>query len=110
MSVALYFYFFQRDFIRTQLAGAFSVSIALGYLIYLILCTLRGFTLIPSTYTIILGLLFFRPEPLFILTMVGIFTSSSLIYFFSKALHLHEIFEKKYPHHVKKKYRFSQTE
>lgn len=96
MFTCLYIYFFHRNFIQAQLTSAVSASVVLGYFIYLILCSLRGFTLIPSTYTILLGLLFFPPVPLYCITMLGIMISSTCVYFFSESLNLQHIFEKKH--------------
>ena len=70
------------------------------YGIYLLLGAFRGFALIPVTYLIILGLLFIAPLPLFILTIIGIIVSSTLIYYFSEKVHLGEFFEKKYPKQI----------
>ncbi len=90
----LYLYFFHREVIQSQLGRAFSYSVILGYLVYLLLGCARGFTLIPSTYLVLSGLLFFPPVPLFVLSLTGILVSSSIIYFFSEALHLDEFFER----------------
>ncbi|MGH9811809.1 MAG: TVP38/TMEM64 family protein [Candidatus Acidiferrales bacterium] len=92
----LYLYFFHRDSIQSQLGRAFSYSLIVGYLVYLLLGCVRGFTLIPATYLVVTGLLFFPPVPLFVLSLVGILVSSSIIYFFSEALHLDEFFERKH--------------
>ena len=92
----LYLYFFHRDFLQSQLGRAFSYSVILGYFVYLLLGCVRGFTLIPATYLVLIGLLFFPPVPLFILSLIGILISSSIIYFFSEALHLDEFFERKH--------------
>jgi len=92
----LYLYFFHRDSIQSQLGRAFSYSVILGYLVYLLLGCARGFTLIPATYLVLTGLLFFPPVPLFVLSLTGILISSSIIYFFSEALHLDQFFEHKH--------------
>lgn len=103
---ALYLYFFQQGFIETQLAGAVSISVVVGSVLYLLLGSLRGFTLIPATPLIVVGLLFFRPIPLFFLTLGGILISSSLIYFFSESLNLARIFEKKHSRQIHRLQRF----
>jgi len=92
----LYLYFFHRDSIQSQLGQAFSYSVILGYLVYLLMGCVRGFTLIPATYLVVTGLLFFPPVPLFVLSLIGILVSSSIIYFFSDALHLDEFFGRKH--------------
>lgn len=93
---ALYLFFFHRDSIQSQLGRAFSYSLIVGYLVYLLLGCVRGFTLIPATYLVVTGLLFFPPVPLFVLTLIGILASSSIIYFFSETLDLDEFFERKH--------------
>lgn len=90
----LYMYFFHPTFFQGQLARVTGVSVYLGYAILLVVGSLRGFTLIPSTYLIIAGLLFFEPVPLFILIMAGIIVSSLSVYYFSEFLHLDLFFEK----------------
>jgi uncharacterized membrane protein YdjX (TVP38/TMEM64 family) len=94
--IALYARFFHQSFFQNQLEMAFHFSIYFGYALFLILGSLRGFTLIPVTYLILLGILFFQPLPLFILTLGGILISSVSIYYFSEFLHLDSFFEKKY--------------
>ncbi|MFH0929931.1 MAG: VTT domain-containing protein [Candidatus Moraniibacteriota bacterium] len=66
----------------------------------MILGSLRGFALVPVTYLIVLGLLFFNPLPLFILTIIGILISSISIYFFSEFLRFDAFFEKRYPKQI----------
>lgn len=96
----LYLHFFHPAFFQSQLRSAFGLSIYFGYALFLILGSLRGFSLIPVTYLIVLGLLFFNPLPLFILTMIGILISSASIYYFSEFLHLGSFFEKRYPKQI----------
>lgn len=98
----LYIYFFERSLIQDQLAKSLSTSLILGYGVFLLLGSLRGFTLIPSTYLIIIGLLFFRPVPLFFLTLTGTMISSLSVYWFAESLHLHEYFERKHKKQVDK--------
>jgi len=92
----LYLFFFHGDSIQSQLGRAFSYSLIVGYLVYLLLGCVRGLTLIPATYLVVTGLLFFPPVPLFVLSLIGILVSSSIIYFFSDALHLDEFFGRKH--------------
>ena len=102
VSSTLYVYFFHPGIIHDRLASAVSFSLILGYVVYLLLGSLRSFTLIPSTPLIIVGLLFFPKLPLFFLTLGGILISSSLVYFFSESLQLTEIFEQKHSRYVAK--------
>ena len=101
-SGVVYFYLFQPEFFRDQLAGALSISLPLGYAVYALLGCGRGFTFIPSTSLIVLGLLFFPPLPLYILTVFGILVSSASVYYFSELLRLDELFERKHQKYIAK--------
>lgn len=94
LCAGLYMYFFHPTFFQVQLEHIAGVSIYLAYAVLFVVGALRGFTLIPSTYLIIAGLLFFEPLPLFILIMAGIIVSSLSVYYFSEFLHLDLFFEK----------------
>lgn len=100
ISLGLYLYFFHAGFLENQLQLAFRQSIYLGYGLFLLLGFLRGFTLIPSTYLIVLGLLFFPPLPLYILTMTGIIVSSVFVYYFSEALRFDQMLNRKHQKQV----------
>ena len=102
LPVALYLYFFRADALRGGLQSAMSASLVLGYAVYLLLGCVRGFTLIPSTNLVLLGIPFLPPVPLFILTLAGILVSSISIYYFSESLHLDEVFEHKHRERVQK--------
>src|SRR5262245_4238793 len=90
----LYLYFVQPTLLSDLLGGAHGVSVWVAYAIFLFIGALRGFTLIPSTYLIVLGVIFFPPIPLFILILSGIIISSLSIYYFSEFLHFDAYFEK----------------
>jgi uncharacterized membrane protein YdjX (TVP38/TMEM64 family) len=64
--------------------------------------SLRGFTLIPSTPFVLVGTLLF-PENLvfvFLISIIGILLSSTMIYFFSREMGFEEILMKKYKNKV----------
>src|SRR5258706_13514419 len=90
---AFYLYFFDRSLLLSHLTGLFSTSLVLGYSMYLLLGCIRGFTLIPSTYLILLGIAFFPPVPLLILTMAGTLVSASFIYYFAESVHFERLLE-----------------
>lgn len=92
VGIALYLAIFHRDLIVSQLRAANDASLYAGGAVYLLLGCLRGFTLVPVTSLLLIGLLFFPPVPLFLLTLAGIIVSSTSIYYFSEALHLDEVF------------------
>ncbi len=99
---ALYLYFFQRGFIDGQITKIANAPLSTRYWIYFGLGSLRGFTLIPVTYLIVLGLLFLPLKVLFLLTIAGVMVSSIIVYYFSELLHLSEFFERKYPQRIAK--------
>ena len=99
---ALYLYFFEKGFIESQIIRIADAPLSVRYWVYFGLGSLRGFTLIPVTYLIMLGLLFLPSKPLFILTMAGVVVSSAVIYYFSELIHLSGFFERKYPKQIAK--------
>jgi len=96
-STALFVYFRHRDVLEDLIGGAAETSLVTGGLVYLVLGCLRGFTLIPATSLVLLGIVFFRPGPLFALTLAGILVSSASVYYFAEALHLDEVLKRKRP-------------
>jgi uncharacterized membrane protein YdjX (TVP38/TMEM64 family) len=67
------------------------------WLLYLAMSSLRGFTLLPSTPFVLAGTVLFPEQPISVLaaSLLGIFISSSLIYFFSGVLGFSDYFEKR---------------
>lgn len=65
-------------------------------IIYLLIFTLRGFTLIPSTVLILAGAAIFDPILLIILASIWSLTSSSVVYFFSDFLWITKDVKKKF--------------
>ena len=99
---ALYLYFFEREFVQRELQGAFSTSLVIGTIVYFLLGSFRAFTLVPATFLLVMGLPFFPPVHLFFVTMASVIVSSSICYFFAEALHMDELFERKYPKQIRK--------
>jgi uncharacterized membrane protein YdjX (TVP38/TMEM64 family) len=102
VTAALYLYFFHRDLVQRELEDALSVTALAAAVVYLFLGSIRAFTLIPATFLILAALPFFKPVPLFLLTLGGILISSATIYRFSEALRLDELFERKHKARVAK--------
>ena len=100
--VSIYLYFFENSLIREGFESISGISITLGYLLYVVISSLRGFTLIPVTYFIVIGLILFPPLPLYLLTLIGILFSSLSVYYFSEYLNFDQYFEEKYPKHITK--------
>ena len=76
------------DILRNEVLAMSSTSLALGSGVYLLLGCVRGFTLIPVTYLIPLGLVLLPPGLQFVLTLVGILISSASIYYFAEHLRM----------------------
>ncbi|HKW87835.1 MAG TPA: VTT domain-containing protein [Candidatus Acidoferrales bacterium] len=102
VAFAIYMFLFDRNLIQSEFQRAFYFSLLLGGGVYLLAGCLRGFTLIPSTYLVFVGLPLFPPRPLFLLTIIGILVSSASIYLFSESLHLGQHFEGRHKHRVMK--------
>ena len=69
---------------------------------YLLIHTFIGLTLIPSTPFAIAGVLFFPPLEAYLLNLIGIMTSSIVVYYFTQYLRIDTWFETKYPEQIKK--------
>jgi len=95
-AAAVYARICHPSFLGVQLHRALLVSPVLGYGIFLLFGSLRGFTLVPSTYMVAVGLLLFPPWPLFLLVMGGIVVSSGLVYRFSAVAQLGAFLDRRY--------------
>lgn len=102
LTFSLYIYFYDNSIITSRFIKIFSSSAILGYFVFLIASCLRGFTLIPVTYFIFAGIIFFPPWPLYIITMFGVVVSSLCVYYFSEYLNFDEYFETNYKKQVDK--------
>lgn len=97
---AIYFSFFRNDLIRAGVSQLLNLPLSWRYAIFLILGCLRGFSLIPITYLILLGLVFLPALPAYILTIIGAMVSSASIYYFAEYLGLADYFERRYPRQI----------
>ena len=97
---ALYLYFFKRDVVESELHGALSTSTVVAAVIYVVLGSLRAFTMVPATFLLLVAMPFFPPALLLLLTLPGIAISSSICYFFAEVLHMDEPFERRYPEQI----------
>jgi uncharacterized membrane protein YdjX (TVP38/TMEM64 family) len=86
-------YVARADIVRDEMLALSSASAAVAATMYFILGCVRGFTLIPVTYLIPLGLPFLSPSVHFLLTMGGVLVSSASIYSLSERLQLAAYFE-----------------
>ncbi len=69
---------------------------------YLLLLSGLGLAFIPSTPFAIAGVLLFDPTLAYLLNLVGIVTSSTIVYHFASFLGLRDVFETKYQERTKK--------
>ena len=99
---AMYLYFFQREFVEAQLKSALATSTVVGAIVYILLGSLRAFTLVPATFLVVIAMPFFPPWLLFLITLPIIAISSGIIYGFAEVLHMDEDFERKYPKQIRK--------
>lgn len=70
--------------------------------IYLAILTFIGLTFIPSTPFALAGVLLFPPGQAYIINLVGIITSSAIVYYFTQYLRLNLWIEGKYPDKIAK--------
>ena len=68
-----------------------------GLVVYFLISTLRGLTLIPSTPFVFAGILVFPPIPLFLVNQAAVYTSSALLYYTTKAMNFDKFFFIHYP-------------
>ena len=99
----LILYFFNRDlFDISFLQDYVKENKLLVVTIYLFILSTIGFVFIPSTPFAIAGVLLFPPFEAYCLNLVGILTSSTLVYHFTRYLRLNIWMEAKYPVQIKK--------
>ena len=70
--------------------------------LYLLLLSSLGLTFIPSTPFAVAGVFFFNPYLAYVLNLVGIITSSTVVFHFAGFLGLREALETKYPEKLSK--------
>ncbi len=70
--------------------------------LYLIILTFIGLTFIPSTPFAVAGVLLFPPLEAYIINLIGIITSSIVVYYFTQYLRLDVWLESKYPAQIEK--------
>lgn len=99
---ALYLYFFQREAVQAQMRDALSASFWVASISYLVIGSFRAFTLVPATFPLLVAMPFFDPWVLMALTIPCIAISSSICYFFAEAIHMDEVFERKYPKQIRR--------
>lgn len=101
--VTLVLYYVKRDlfdisFLRENV-GDHKVPVLI---IYLIILTFIGLTVIPSTPFAVAGVLLFPPMTAYIINLIGIITSTFVVYYFTQYLRLDVWLDSKYPAKIEK--------
>jgi len=103
ITVCLSLYFFRPDlFSPENLGQLFSENLGIGMTVYLLISTLRGFTLIPSTPLVLAGVLVFPALPLFLVNQVVVLSSSTIVYYMARHVRFDHYFHEHYPSQVEK--------
>ena len=103
VAVALCLYFTHRDTLDIEVVRSLvDRNRAFVIPVYLLFLSLLGLTFIPSTPFAIGGVLLFSPELAYLLNLVGILTSSTIVYHFARFLGLNQVFEARYPRQIQK--------
>ena len=93
---AILLFLFRRDLIDDLMQETAGASLVAAATLYVLFACLRGFTLIPLTSLVLVGIVVFPPGLLFGLTLIGIVVSSLAVYYFAGALHIEELLQAKY--------------
>ncbi|MGD2121099.1 MAG: VTT domain-containing protein [Gemmatimonadota bacterium] len=103
VAVVLSLYFTHKDQIDVEWIRAVvhdNRSLIIPF--YLLLLSGLGLTFIPSTPFAIAGVALFDPTLAYFLNLVGIITSSTIVYHFAGFLGLRAAFDSRYPHKIQK--------
>ena len=103
VATLLVLYFVNRDWFDIEFLQDFvSEHKLIVVSIYLLILSLLGLTFIPSTPFAIAGVMMFSPAEAYLINLVGIITSSTIVFHFARFVGLNHAFEAKYPSQVKK--------
>ena len=93
------FFLHPEHFTAENIAAVLSRFKGEIWVVYSVLCILRGFTLLPSTPLVIAGTILFPEQPVAVVavSLIGIILSSTMIYYFSDLLGFTDFFENRYP-------------
>ncbi len=101
--VTLILYFVNRDFFDISFLKVYVIDHkALVLSLYLIILTFIGLTFIPSTPFALAGVFLFPPLEAYTINLIGIITSSIVVYYFTQYLRLDVWLESKYPAQIEK--------
>ena len=96
------FFFMPELFEPQSIRQFFTDNLFSGLLVYFIISTVRGFTLIPLTPIVLAGVLVFPPWPLFLVNQAGVYTSSAILYCMTRYMRFDNFFFTHYPQQVEK--------
>lgn len=103
IAILLILYFINKDWFDISFLKEYvNDHKILVVIIYFVILTLIGLTFIPSTPFAMAGLLLFPPLETYIINMVGIISSTAIVYYFTRYLGLDKWVEKKYPDKTEK--------
>ena len=105
----LLYYFFPEVFSPATIRQFFASNLYTGLAVYLLLSSIRGFTMIPLTPLLFAGLLVFPPLPFLLVNMVGIVVSSALVYYLARYFRFDHFFNSHYPKQIAKLTRMLQN-
>lgn len=96
-------YFTHREVLDVEIVrGLVDRNRALVIPVYLLILSCLGLTFIPSTPFAIAGVVLFNPGLAYVLNLVGIITSSTIVYHFARFLGVGAAFEDRYPVQTRK--------
>ncbi len=98
----LLYYLFPDVFSPDNIRQFFNTNLYTGLAVYLLLASLRGFTMIPLTPLLFAGILVFPPLPFLLVNMIGIVVSSALVYYLARYFRFDDFFDKHYPAQIAK--------
>jgi uncharacterized membrane protein YdjX (TVP38/TMEM64 family) len=102
-AIILILYLINRDWFDISFLQSFVEDNKwLVVIIYLSILSLIGLAFIPSTAFAIAGVLLFPPLEAYLYNIIGIITSSTIVYFFTRYLRLDRWIEGKYPEKINK--------
>ena len=101
VSLVLY-YFFPDVFAPANIRKFFDTNLYAGLTVYLLLASLRGFTMIPLTPLLFAGILVFPPLPFLLVNMIGILVSSAFVYYMARYFRFDHFFNVHYPTQIAK--------
>ena len=97
LSCLILYFIAPSTFAKESIASFIAQHHKYSWAVYFLIHLLRGFVLLPSTPLIFAGVLLFPENPFWVLSisLIGILSSSLLIYFFSDKLGFSTFFKKK---------------